>query len=662
MLFDRRAGPAKETSMLQMDDVVLREFTKISGQGIGRRLRVAIAGLGFIAAVLWGGAPAVADAPVTHGAAFGEQISLKLQTLLATVQASSGPLSSVAGDAPPFNKDASALTVNVGLGSLGTVLHTGLLLSHTDSPGAGQVASNATVHDLGLSLVPVMPLLTLHSDEVRSSAAIGGTCGSTLTATGTTTLVNAAAGGTLGLGLHIGASVAPNTVLLNLLGVRVVLNEQIGSGDGVTSRALTVNAIHVSVQNSLLGALGRLSGDVVIAHSEARVVCAAPPPPPAPSADLAVTLAAAPDPVTVGQSLTYSLHVANAGPSNATGVVLSDVLPAGVSLVSAQPSQGSCTGTPTVSCALGTLATGGGATVVIGVVANAAGSLTDTATVASGVADPDASNNSAAVTVTAVSGEPGAEADLALALTADPHRLLVGETVTYTVDVGNNGPEDATGVVLSDVLPAGISLASVQTSQGTCSGTTTVSCALGMLAVGDGAEVVITAVATAAGTLLDTASVTSAGDDPDPSNNNASVTVRVYSGQEPRADLSLTKRANFDRVSVGAQLIYELTVGNAGPDDASGVVVTDPLPPGLQFISATASQGACSGTDTIVCNLGTVASGAGATVTVTAQATSTGSLDNQAWVSTDAADLDGANDTDTATVTVLPPAIRQGGR
>jgi uncharacterized repeat protein (TIGR01451 family) len=508
----------------------------------------------------------------------------------------------------------------------------------------------------------VAPLLTLHADEVRSSAAIGGTCGSGLTATGATTLVNAAAGGTLGLGLHIGASVAPNTVLLNLLGVRVVLNEQIVSGDGVTSRAIAVNALHVSVQNSLLGALGRLSGDVVIAHSEARVVCAPPPPPPAPSADLAVTLTAAPDPVTVGQSLTYTLHVANAGPSNATAVVLADGLPAGVSLVSAQPSQGSCTGTATVSCALGTLAVGGQATLVIEGVVNAAGSLTDTATVTSGVADPDPSNNSAAVTVTAVSGQPGAEADLALALTADPHLLLVGETVTYTLDVGNNGPEDATGVVLSDVLPAGVSPASVETSQGTCSGTTTVSCALDTLAVGDGAEVVITAVATAAGTLLDTASVTSAGDDPDPSNNNASVTVRVYTGQEPRADLSLTKRANFDRVSVGAQLTYELTVGNAGPDAAPGVVVTDPLPPGLQFISATASQGDCSGTDTIVCNLGTVASGAGATVTVTAQATSTGSLDNQAWVSTDAADLDDANDTDTATVTVLPPAIRQGGR
>jgi uncharacterized repeat protein (TIGR01451 family) len=522
--------------MLQVADVVLRGFRKNAGSGRGRRLGRAVAGLCFVAAVvLWGGAPAAADTPVTHGAAFGEQLSLKLQTLLATVQASSGPLSSVTGDAPPFNQDASALSVSVGLGSFGTVLHTGLLLSHTDSAAAGQVASNATVHDLGLSLVPVVPLLTLHADEVRSSAAIGGTCGSALTATGTTTLINAGAGGTLGLGLHLGASVAPNTVLLNLLGVRVVLNEQIASGDGVTSRALAVNAIHVSVQNSLLGALGRLSGDVVIAHSEARVVCAAPPPPPPP---------------------------------------------------------------------------------------------------------------------------PSGEADLALALTADPHRLLVGDTVTYTVDVGNNGPDPAPGTVLTDVLPAGLSQVAVQTSQGTCSGTSTVVCNLGTLAAGDGAEVVITGVPTAAGDILDTASVASAADDPDPSNNSASVTVRAYSGQQPRADLSLAKRVNADRVSVGAQLTYELDVANAGPDDAPNVVVTDPLPPGLQFLSATASQGDCTGTSTVVCNLGTVAAGSGAVVTLTVETTSTGSLDNSASVSTDAADLDDANDTGTASVTVLPPAIR----
>ena len=463
----------------------------------GRWLKVAVAMLILLAAIASAGGRAEAADPVTRGDAYGEQISLKLQTLLATVQVSSGPLSTVSGDTSPFNKDASALSLNVGLGSLGTVLHTGLLLSHTDSASPSQVSSNATVHDLGISLVPVAPLLTLHADEVRSSAVIGGTCGSALTATGSTTLVNAGVGGTLGLGLQIDASVPPNTVLLNLLGVRVVLNEQIVGGDGLTSRTINVNAIHISIQNSLLGPLGRLTGDIVIAHSDAQVVCAPPPPPPTPKADLGVTLAAAPNPVTVGQTLTYTLNVSNAGPSVATGTVLSDSLPAGVSFVSVQPSQGSCSGTATLSCSLGTLAVGGNASVVIQVIPNAAGSLTDTASVASNVTDPNTANNSASVTVNAVAA-PQPMADLSLALSAAPNPVTVGQTLTYTLNVSNAGPSVATGTVLSDSLPAGVSFVSAQPSQGSCSGTATLSCSLGTLAVGGSASVVIQVIPNAA--------------------------------------------------------------------------------------------------------------------------------------------------------------------
>lgn len=366
----------------------------------GEWLKTAVAGLGLLSAVVLGGgragaasrvAPAV---PVTHGNAYGEQLSLKLQTLLATVQASSGPLSVVTGDGSPFYKDASALSVNVGLGPYGTVLHTGLLLSHTDSSSPGQVSSNATVHDLGISLVPVAPLLTLHADEVRSSAAIGGACGSALTATGSTTLVNAGAGGTLGLGLHVGASVPPNTVLLDLLGVRVVLNEQVTGGDGVTSRSIGVNAIHVSVQNALLSPLGRLTGDIVIAHSEASVVC-----PPTGAADLSLLKQASADRVSVGAQVTYTLTAANAGPDDAARVVVTDPLPAGATFVSAASSQGDCTGTDTVTCALGTLAAGAEATVTITVQTQGSGELVNQATVSSATADPDLSNNTASASV-----------------------------------------------------------------------------------------------------------------------------------------------------------------------------------------------------------------------------------------------------------------------
>jgi len=615
----------------------------------GRRLKVAVAMLILLAAIASAGGRAEAADPVTRGDAYGEQISLKLQTLLATLQVSSGPLSTVSGDTSPFNKDASALSLNVGLGSFGTVLHTGLLLSHTDSASPSQVSSNATVHDLGISLVPVAPLLTLHADEVRSSAVIGGTCGSALTATGSTTLVNAGVGGTLGLGLRINASVPPNTVLLNLLGVRVVLNEQIVGGDGLTSRTINVNAIHISIQNSLLGPLGRLTSDIVIAHSDAQIVCAPPPPPPTPKADLGVTLAAAPNPVTVGQMLTYTLNVSNAGPSVATGTTLSDSLPAGVSFVSAQPSQGSCSGTAVLSCSLGTLAVGGSASVVIQVIPNAAGSLTDTASVTSNVTDPNTANNSASVTVNAVAA-PQPMADLSLALSAAPNPVTVGQTLTYTLNVSNAGPSVATGTVLSDSLPAGVSFVSAQPSQGSCSGTATITCSLGTVAVGGNASVVIQVIPNAAGSLTDTASVTSSVADPNAANNSAEVTVNAIIVRGPEADLSLTLTAAPNPVEVGQTLTYTLNVSNAGPSDATGVVLSDGLPAGVSLVSAQPSQGSCTGTATVSCSLGTVPIGGSASVVIQGIPNAAGSLTDTAGVAGSVPDPNPANNNASITV------------
>ncbi len=369
-------------------------------------------------------------------------------------------------------------------------------------------------------------------------------------------------------------------------------------------------------------------------------------------ADLALALVADPDPVEVGQILTYYLDVANNGPDDAIGVTLSDVLPAGVSLVSAESGQGSCGGTTAISCSLGTVTAGGDVLVEIQVIPSTPGSLTDTASVSSGVHDPDTSNNDAAVTVTVT----GPEADLALTLTANPHPVLVGQVLTYTLNVANAGPFDATGVTLSDLLPDGVTLVSVQPSQGSCTGAATLSCSLGTVAVGGDASIVIQVIPNQPGNITDSASVTGDLSDPDLTNNNAAVTIIVYTGQEPRSDLSLTKRTNAVRVSVGAQFTYVLTASNAGPDDATGVVVTDPLPAGLSLVSVTSSQGDCGGTDTITCDLGTLADGASAEIMLTVRAESAGELVNQASVTSGSADLDDSNNSGTATVTVRPPS------
>ena len=123
-------------------------------------------------------------------------------------------------------------------------------------------------------------------------------------------------------------------------------------------------------------------------------------------ADLLLTKTASPDPVAPGADLTFHLTVTNNGmpamPSTTSGVLLVDTLPAGVTLVSAIPSRGSCFGDPIVTCDLGILPGGASATVdIIAIVSQqASGSLTNSATVGSVTDDPDRDNNTATVTVT----------------------------------------------------------------------------------------------------------------------------------------------------------------------------------------------------------------------------------------------------------------------
>jgi uncharacterized repeat protein (TIGR01451 family) len=102
----------------------------------------------------------------------------------------------------------------------------------------------------------------------------------------------------------------------------------------------------------------------------------------------------------VGSPATYTITVTNSGPNPAASVLVTDVLPAGATLVSATPSQGVCGGTTTVTCNLGPMASGGSATIVLTVTPNAPGSLSNTASAsAPGQADPTPANNSSTVEV-----------------------------------------------------------------------------------------------------------------------------------------------------------------------------------------------------------------------------------------------------------------------
>jgi uncharacterized repeat protein (TIGR01451 family) len=165
------------------------------------------------------------------------------------------------------------------------------------------------------------------------------------------------------------------------------------------------------------------------------------------SADLSITKTDNPDPVSTGASLTYTLTVTNAGPDLAAGVSTSDTLPAAVSFISATPSQGSCTGTSTVSCSLGSIANGGAATVSIVVTApGTAQVLSNTATATATTSDPTLPNSDTETTQVNLANPnscPGYE--------GDPRNQVVGTPGADTL-LGTNGDDIVCGLGGNDTL------------------------------------------------------------------------------------------------------------------------------------------------------------------------------------------------------------------
>ena len=131
---------------------------------------------------------------------------------------------------------------------------------------------------------------------------------------------------------------------------------------------------------------------------------ATPTPSEPPYGDISLFIYDSPDPVQVGQNLTYTIMVYNCCPPfGSQGVVtMTDSLPASVNFVSATTTRGSCTGTSTVTCDLGSLPPGGDATVTLVVTPTVAGSLSNTATAAVNGFDPNPGNNSATAPTTVV--------------------------------------------------------------------------------------------------------------------------------------------------------------------------------------------------------------------------------------------------------------------
>ena len=176
-------------------------------------------------------------------------------------------------------------------------------------------------------------------------------------------------------------------------------------------------------------------------------------------------------------------------------------------------------------------------------------------------------------------------ADLSVTKTVSDATPNVGDQITFTVTLSNQGPDAATGVQVTDLLPAGLTFVSATPSQGTydnVSGLWTVGTvsAVGSQTLSIVATVVSPAAQTNTGTISDADQF-----DPNTANNTASATETPQ-----QADLSVTKTVSDATPNVGDQITFTVTLSNQGPDTATGVQVTDLLPAGLTFVSATPAK------------------------------------------------------------------------
>jgi len=247
-----------------------------------------------------------------------------------------------------------------------------------------------------------------------------------------------------------------------------------------------------------------------------------------PLADLSLTKSVNNATPPIGGTVTFVITLNNAGPETATNVAVSDQLPAGLSFVSAAATLGSYDDATGI-WSVGTLAPGTGAVLTITATVVTAGVIANTAQVsASDQFDPDSTPGNSVPTeddqdtVTITARVP--TADLQVTKLARPRQAVVGQLVTFTIVVTNVGPDAATNVVLTDQLPAGLRFVSAQATQGNYDSTTG-AWTIGTLDSAASATLRITVRVRAAGTIRNTAQVTSDLFDPNLANNTASALI-----------------------------------------------------------------------------------------------------------------------------------------
>jgi uncharacterized repeat protein (TIGR01451 family) len=360
----------------------------------------------------------------------------------------------------------------------------------------------------------------------------------------------------------------------------------------------------------------------------------------------------------------FIVTVFNDGTLPAPDVVLSDVLPAPLQLVSIRAPAGSCAGT---TCTLGTLRPGRSVEIDIaaGLPSDASlfppkATLTNTATATTSAIDTNPTNNSASATI-----DTAPVTDVSVHKSFAPAEPLAGGQVTYTIVVASKGPSVA-DVFFDDILPPQLQNPQISIAGGTgeCSigeqpdlpGVPQGLCTIPQLEVGGTRTVTLTgtlASDSAGASVTNVAAATPDGleDSSTRSDDTDQVTFTPH-----RVDLAFTKtRLDSGPVPVGGETTFRLSATNTGDGTAGGVVLRDELPVGLEALGPPAGC-AVSG-QLISCSVGSLGPGASASFDVRARAEPSAAgqtLTNRGEAITASPDLDPSNNAAQVPVPIGP--------
>lgn len=363
----------------------------------------------------------------------------------------------------------------------------------------------------------------------------------------------------------------------------------------------------------------------------------------------------------------YTLVVKNTSGTAATNVIVTDVLPSNVTIVTPLPS--GCTNSgATVTCTIASLAAGANTTLIIKVYANPGSggqSLVNTASVKADQPDPDQSDNtsSASVQIQAV--------DIEISKTVSPLYVAENNAFTWTITAKNNGPDVANNVTVLDNVPTA-ALGAVTYTPAASYNTTTHIWTIGTLNVGQTKTLTISSSPLTGQnnkTIVNTATLNSV-DKTDINSGNNTSTVNLQVTNATSADLGITKTVTPTIAGPGTNVTYTFTAVDNGPKPASGVTVTDTLLSGAITSGFFTCSAGCSTTNSAtkfnttngVWAVGSMNPGDVVTLNVTVNLvgnSTTSTFSNSATIASVSpnSDFDPTNNTSSAPLTINWPTL-----